>query len=182
MAGSRTDSECVELCLDGHPEAFGELVERYRPALWSYVHGMVGNAEQTEETVQEAFVRAYFSLQNLRKQEAFYSWLFGIAGNVLREERRAKSRREKLSPRGFPGRDQKAPSYDDELQLAVVRLSPPYRDAILLHYYSGLSCAEVAERMGLSVGTVTKNLSRAYAMLRTTMKSESASGRSEKQP
>ena len=58
------------------------------------------------------------------------------------------------------------PSHDDELKRVVAGLNRPYRDVILLRFYGGLSCAEVAERLDIPLGTVTKRLSRAYAMLR----------------
>ena len=78
MSGS-TDKEYVRLCLDGHPEVFGSLVERYHPALLSYLSGRLRDREKADEMDQEAWVRSYFALNRLKKAESFFSWLLGIA-------------------------------------------------------------------------------------------------------
>jgi len=78
----RTDRECIEHCLDGHPDAYRHLVGRYQTVLVTYLAGHLGNREWAEEAAQEAFVRAYFALGKLRKPESFFSWLLGIAGRV----------------------------------------------------------------------------------------------------
>ena len=61
------------------------------------------------------------------------------------------------------------PRHDYDLEKAVAELAEPYRQVILLRYYGGMSCAEVAERLGMPLGTATKTLSRAYAMLRESL-------------
>jgi RNA polymerase sigma factor (sigma-70 family) len=162
---SESDRECVRLCLDGRPEAFRELVERYQAPLVSYLSGRLNSRDLAEEAAQETFVRSFFALRKLRKPELFYSWLFGIASRVLREYRRDVLRMRPAEPlTEMPA--QESPSPDYELQCMVGRLPRPYREVILLHYYGGLSCAETAEKLAVPVGTVTKRLSRAHQMLR----------------
>ena len=68
-----TDKECVERCRDGHPDDFGQLVNRYQKPLFSWLAGRVGDNRQAEEVAQESFVRAFTSLKKLRKTESFYS-------------------------------------------------------------------------------------------------------------
>jgi len=167
MGDSRGDGECVALCLNGQGEAFGELVKRYHPAVFSWLNGQLGNCERAEEATQEVFVRAFFSLRSLREPDSFFPWLRGIAGNVLKEERR----RPAAVSNAPPEKAESPRTHDDELERAIAQLASPYREVILLRFYSGLSCAEAAERLSVSVGTVTKNLSRAYAMLRDSLKS-----------
>ncbi|MHC4715031.1 MAG: RNA polymerase sigma factor [Planctomycetota bacterium] len=165
---NRADHECVRLCLDGHPEAFRELVERYQGPLLAYLGGRLGGAERAEEAAQEAFVRSYFTLSKLRKPGSFFPWLCGIAGRVAKEAARRRAR-EKGDPADLGevrDDDPRGSTRDLDLEAAVAALAPPYRDVILLRFYGGLSCGEVGERLGLKLGTVTKRLSRAYAMLR----------------
>ena len=71
------------------------------------------------------------------------------------------------------------PSQDVDLECAVAKLAKPYREVILLRFYGGLSCAELAERLGIQIGTATKRLSRAYAILRESL---GRSDRSEVKP
>ena len=162
-----TDKECVERCRDGHPDDFGQLVNRYQKPLFSWLAGRVGDNRQAEEVAQESFVRAFTSLKKLRKPESFYSWLLGIAGRVAKEQFRSRehSRREREAAETMT---EDAPAGNDgyPLEEAIATLPESYRQMILLRYYEGLSCQEVATRLGLPLGTVTKTLSRAYALLR----------------
>ncbi len=167
---SLSDRECIERCLDGHPEAFGELVQRHQAALLSFLSGRLGSRERAEDAAQETFVRAYFSLDRLKKRDSFFPWLFGIASRVAKEGQRAEQRQRDLA-QAVAERTSKHDFPDDyPLQQALSRLAEPYREVVLLRYYTGLSCAEVAEQLTIPVGTVTKRLSRAYAMLRKSLR------------
>jgi RNA polymerase sigma-70 factor, ECF subfamily len=162
-----TDEEYVQGSRNGSPEDFRLLVERYQRPLFAYFAGRLNNQSAAEEAAQESFVRAFLSLKQLRKPESFYAWLLGIAGRVLKEEWRAISRRQRdrsiaesltLEPSGS------APEYP--LEEVIAALPETYRRVIVLRYYEGLSCQEVGQRLGMPLGTVTKNLSRAYVLLR----------------
>jgi RNA polymerase sigma-70 factor (ECF subfamily) len=161
-----TDKEHVEHCRDGHPEDFGLLVCRYQKPLFSFLAGRLGNRLQAEEAAQESFVRAFLSLQKLRKPESFYSWLLGIAGRVAKEQLRASERRQRDCQAAAAMAETDASREDYPLEQAIAVLPESYRQVILLRYYEGLSCQEVATRLELPLGTVTKTLSRAYALLR----------------
>ena len=164
-----TDSELIEFCLDGRPEAFGRLVERYRSCLLCHLSGLMGDRDQAEEAAQETFVRSYFALSALRKRESFCSWLLSIADRVAKEQERAKRRHSAISDGFLATSNDPTPSQDYPLERAIARLGKVYREVILLRYYSQMSCAEVAEQLGIPLGTVTKRLSRAYLMLRQSL-------------
>ena len=162
-----TDKEYVERCRDGHQEDFGRLVERYQKPLFSFLAGQVRDGLQAEDAAQESFVRAFLSLRKLRKPESFYSWLLGIAGRVAKEQRRFLKRRqqdcevtESIAANAADHRE------DYPLEEAIAALPETHRQVILLRYYEGLSCQEIATRLEWPLGTVTKTLSRAYALLR----------------
>jgi len=129
--------------------------------------GRLRDGLQVEEAAQESFVRAFLSLNKLRKPESFYSWLLGIAGRVAKEQLRSLKHRQQdcevtesimaTPPTAGKIIRWKKPS---------AALPESYRQVILLRYYEGLSCQEIATRLELPLGTVTKTLSRAYALLR----------------
>lgn len=167
---TQTDEECVKLSLDGHPEAFGPLVGRYWGPILSYLSGRLGDRELAEEVAQEAFVRSFLGLRGLRKHASFFSWLFGIADRVAKEHVRARRRNEPLDDPPSPEVVQQAQSPDYDLERAIAALPEPYRQVILRRYYGDLSCAQVAEGLAVPLGTVTKRLSRAYAMLRVSLR------------
>jgi len=70
-----SDDDCVNLCLNGRPDKFRQLVQRYQRPVMSYLTRRLGNVDAAEEVTQESFVRAYFQLSQLKRGEAFFSWL-----------------------------------------------------------------------------------------------------------
>ena len=165
------DSYYVERCLDGHPDDFRHLVRRYQPVLLAHLAGKLGSVESAEEAAQEALVRAYFSMSKLKAPGKFFSWLLGIAKNVAMEQQRKEQvRRQRELVRAS---SEEAPrpelSQDCGLEAAVAGLPEPYRQVVLLRYYGGVSCAQIADQLDMPLGTVTKTLSRAYALLRDAM-------------
>jgi len=167
------DADYVVSSRNGSPEQFRWLVERYQRPLLAYLGGRLGNSLEAEEAAQESFVRAFLSLRKLRKPESFYSWLLGIAGRVLKEQFRALERRHKESEAAQALLETEAAAAAEEypLEEAIAVLPESYRQVILLRYYEGLSCQEVGQRLGMPLGTVTKTLSRAYALLRQEIES-----------
>ena len=95
----RADKKCVELCLDGHPEAFQKLVDRYQAPLLSYLTTRLGDETRAKEAAQEAFVRSYFGLKTLKKPASFSSSLFGIGERVAGEWQGRLSPRRKVANR-----------------------------------------------------------------------------------
>ena len=162
-----TDGEYVVSSRNGCPDHFRLLVQRYQRPLFAYLSSRMGNQLEAEEAAQESFVRAFFALKKLRKPESFYAWLLGIASRVLKEQFRTHARRQRdraAAEELLATNSGTEPEYPLEEAIAV--LPESYRQVILLRYYEGLSCQEVATRLGMPLGTVTKTLSRAYALLR----------------
>jgi RNA polymerase sigma-70 factor (ECF subfamily) len=171
---SEADEYYVGRCLDGHPDDFRYLVRRYQAVLLAHLAGKLGNKEAAEELAQESFVRAYFGMDKLKKPQMFFCWLFGIADHVVKEhQRREQIRRQRERLRSF---SEEAPkpelSQDYALESAIAELPEAYRQVILLRYYGDHPCNQIAERLNMPLGTVTKTLSRAYTMLRTSLQQE----------
>jgi RNA polymerase sigma-70 factor (ECF subfamily) len=162
-----TDQEYVESSRNGCPDHFRWLVQRYQKPLFAFLSGRIGNSSEIEEAAQESFVRAFLSLKKLRKPDSFYSWLLGIAGRVAKEQFRSAAHRQKdREVAAEMTTDAQDISQEYPLEEAIAALPGNYRQVILLRYYEGLSCQEVATRLGMPLGTITKTLSRAYALLR----------------
>ena len=171
---TENDKYYVERCLDGHPDDFRYLVRRYQAALLANLAGKLGDKDRAEEAAQETLVRAYFNMGKLKKPDAFFSWLLGIADLVAKEQyRKEQFQRRRQIVRSF---SEEAPptelSQDYALETAIAELPEAYRKIILLRYYGGHSCNQIAEQLDMPLGTVTKTLSRAYAMLRDALKQQ----------
>src|SRR5947209_2591819 len=80
----KTDSDLVALARSGNKEAFGRLIERHQARAMRAALCMVRNEDVAQELVQEAMLQAYLSLDRLREDDRFGSWLHGIVLNVCR--------------------------------------------------------------------------------------------------
>jgi RNA polymerase sigma factor (sigma-70 family) len=143
---------------------FADEVEAARPAVTAVVARLVG--DEAEDVVQEAVLRAYLALSQLRERERFTSWLCGIALNVAKTRlRRAATERRVLAALGRGGEGSEIEPLVD-VRDAVELLPTGQREAVLLHYIDGLSCDEVAAVLGSTPGAVRVRLHRARAELR----------------
>ena len=165
-----SDEDCIHRCLDGDPSAYRRLVQRHQQSVLTYLAVRLGSEDLAEEVAQEAFVRAYFSLSKLRKRQSFLPWVLAIATRVRQEVTRSQSRLSTLGDAGDIPVPVDKKAEDPPVAEAVARLPAGLQEVIFLRYQAGLSCRELAERLRIPLGSVTKRLSRAYALLRTTLK------------
>jgi RNA polymerase sigma-70 factor (ECF subfamily) len=137
------------------------------------------------EAAQETFVRAYFALGNLRNPDAFFSWLLGIADRVCQETRRAAMRHKSVSCDQVELAETTKtvdPGAGHAVTEAVTGLPDAYREVIMLRFYGGHSCADISRDLDVPLGTVTKRLSRAYALLRERLTTRRGDAGSEVTP
>jgi RNA polymerase sigma factor (sigma-70 family) len=148
------DAELVTAARAGDRAAFGTLVDRHRPAL---LRACRGSADAAQEAVLVALTR----LPALRDDDAFGPWLCGIGRNLQRRERRAPA----LPPAPDVAWEAPDPILRDRVLTAVAALPPGQRDAVALFYLADLSHAQIAARLGTSVGAVKTRLHKARAAL-----------------
>jgi len=151
----------------GDPTAFAALVDGAREQATMVVARMLGDSDHVEDVVQDALVRAYLGLSQLRRPASFAPWLCGIAVNVAKMHlrRRAAERRALAGTAAAAA----APEEHELLELvqdSVALLPSGQREVVLLHYVDGLSCDEIAAVLDRSPGAVRVRLHRARAQLR----------------
>jgi len=163
--------ELVERARSRDQRAFAELVRLYERPLIAFLLGLTRNAGEAEEIAQDSFVRAYLGLDRLADPARFGSWLFGIARNGHREW--SRGRRRELPPAQSRERtaliEQKALLHAEIYRL-VQELPEPYAEVLLLRYFSAHSSKQTAALLGRPIGTITKQVSRAHAMLAERLK------------
>ena len=165
-ANSHSESELVKRALHDL-DAFGELVERYRASICRQCRSFVHDPHYAEDLAQETFIRAYLKLSQLQDPERFPNWLRKIAANVCREFVRSPMRREsawEIVP--DPG-ESNVLAGDLIPHLDV--LPDESRVCVELFYLRHLSYREIAEALGISVGSVRNRLHRARTLLREEM-------------
>lgn len=165
----QSDAELVNDVLNGDKQAFGVLVKRYERPVRAVALNVLSDYHLATDVSQDAFVTAYENLPGLRKPMAFGPWLMRITRRCALDWARRK-REEAPLESVVPARIQNPDSQLEEgkqwLLSAVIKLPKGERQVIMLRYFSGLSVKDVAEILGRSVGTVTKQLSRAHKHLR----------------
>lgn len=163
------DSVLVTACAQGEPEAFRELLARYRRSAVTLAYQMLGDAEEAEDVAQEAFVRVFQAVGRFRQEASFATWLYRIVTNlclgVLRRQRPMVA----LDAAGEPGVPE---SCSRQITSALVTrqvlaaLAPELRAVLLLREQEGLSYLEIARALDTPVGTVRSRLSKARAAFR----------------
>jgi RNA polymerase sigma-70 factor (ECF subfamily) len=176
------DHRLIADCLQGRTAAFGELVGRYQDRLYNTVHRLVDNAEDAQDVVQDAFFNAYQSLATFKGDSQFFTWLYRIAVNTAislkRKQRVAYSIRagraeaggsaEPLDQSDYSRPDHAMEKAEQERQVqdALNRLSPEHRTVLVLKDVEGEKYENMAEILGVPIGTIRSRLHRARIELR----------------
>lgn len=189
--GGREDARLVKSCRQGDTEAFSRLVEKYQDPIYGIAYRMVGNREEARDIAQEAFIKAFESIETFNPKMPFKSWVYQICTNTaidhLRRGARAKgvpidtafSPREGSSPASPAGVEAEPPDLgaDDPesvtvnrevseiVQKAVFKLPDNYRAVIVLHHLEGLTFGEVGNVLGVPRNTAKTWAHRARGML-----------------
>jgi RNA polymerase sigma-70 factor (ECF subfamily) len=162
-----TDSELILAAAGGARPAFAEFVQRYSAAVLRYCLGRLRERHAAEDAAQEAMLRLFERVRSGNVPEDAAALLFGIARNCCREQERQRARHQ-AEPLHEAAREV---GHDGERAVALAdyleRLSDRERSLILMKHTEGMTCREIAERLGSPLGTVTAALSRAYAKLRS---------------
>jgi len=164
----RTDAELVNAVLGGDKEAFAVLVKRYKRPVRAVALDVLGDYHSAADVSQDAFVKAYENLPALRKGSAFGPWLMKITQRCALDAMHRKSKEAPLEKTTAVAMGNPGQLDEDKQRLlaAVVKLPEGEKQVIMLRHFSGRSVKDVAEIVGRSVGTVTKQLSRAHKRLR----------------
>jgi len=168
-----SDAVIVGRVLRGDVEAFRGLVERYRDRYSRYAFHMLGNREDAEEALQDAFTRAYRSLVRCEDPERFGAWLFRILVNRCRTlgARRGRRSRTFVSDEvALLGASQEHPAeqtaWREEIDRALQRLRAEQREAFLLKYVEDLGYDEMSQLTGVGVSALKMRVMRACDRLR----------------
>lgn len=161
----RKTGRLVELAQGGDAVAFTELHTMYKGVVHSVVLARV-ERDRADDLVQDVFLRAWERLDMLRRPEAFGPWLLNIARNRVRDHRRRDRATASMPDIGRPP----PPTAEAKQALAAIRALPDhYSEPLMMRLVEGLTGAEIAERTGLTPGSVRVNLHRGMARLRAAL-------------
>jgi len=172
--GDPSDEELARRLAAGDAGAFDELLSRHRDALFRFTRWTLGAArDEAEDATQDVLIEIYRSLPRFEGRSRLRTWMFGIARNICRQRRRSLRRASSNPAGGVEStdslRDLPDGSVDldgalerreiqEAIALAIEGLRPEHRSAVLLRDIEGLSYEEIAEVLGIPLGTVRSRL------------------------
>jgi len=171
----------------GNVAAFDKLILKYRERLFGVIYNLTANREDTADLTQDAFIKAFQSINRFQGNCSFFTWLYKIAVNTTLSHLRKNRLRsffslekiqedganaeilEQLTDKRGADRDTYLRELQEKLNEALQKLSIPHRTVITLFEIDDLSHAEIAEVMGCSEGTVRSRLHYAKQFLQGEM-------------
>ena len=178
-----TDEELFQRYTDGDSEGFRLLVERYEPRIQGFLRKRLNDEERVQDLTQDTFLRIHRARESYDPARKFSTWIHTIANNLLKNEFRNRSRRRETtfseirpdsSPAGAPSRpvefpaagvDPERDAYRSELReaidTAIERMDEHHRIPFVMREVEDRTYEEIAEAIGIPVGTVKSRLNRA---------------------
>jgi RNA polymerase sigma-70 factor (ECF subfamily) len=172
------DARYIDQALAGNAEAFGMLVQKYQDRLYNTILHFVGGSEDAHDITQDAFVQAFTKLRSFHRTSAFYTWLYRIAFNLAmtRQRRRrpvasldvAKEHAalEPVSRAEDPHEHVERSERAVQVQAALAALSEDHRSVLILREIDDFDYENIADVLGVPVGTVRSRLHRARIELK----------------
>jgi RNA polymerase sigma-70 factor, ECF subfamily len=184
-----SDHALIEATRRGDEAAFAEIVGRYRGPITNYLYRFLGDYEEAVDLSQETFVRLYFAVDRYHTEYAFSTYIYRIATNLAISELRRRKRRKLLSltglfqgeedgridfqppdVRSLPDKDLIDGERSRQIEKAIAALPDKYRAPIVLREIEERSYDEIAEILGLGLGTTKSRISRARGLLKEKLK------------
>jgi RNA polymerase sigma-70 factor (ECF subfamily) len=179
----RSDEQLLTAYLGGEREAFASLVERYRHELHGFLARFLGSSAAADDVFQETFLQVHLAAATFDRERSFKPWLFTIAANKARDWHRRQKRRRAASldaPVGTdaegarmvdlmeaeaeaPSASMEAAETRDRVKVVVDGMPPMYREVLQLNYFQKMSYQQIAEVLGVPLGTVKSRLHAAVA-------------------
>jgi RNA polymerase sigma-70 factor, ECF subfamily len=180
-AAGHDDDDWMLLARSGRPGAFDELVRRHQASVLGVAYRYLGQADAAKDVAQNTFVEVYRRLPDYRPQGRFRAYLHRILLNQCRMAARSRGIRRRLDERlaqadeaalALPDEEILARERQRQLERALLGLSEKLRAVVVLHFSGELSHAEIADALGIKVGTVKSRLHAALVALRQEMEVE----------
>ena len=165
-----TDQQLIEFVLGGDAIAFEHLFNRYRDSIYQlYIQRTGGNVDDTNDLLQETFIKVYINLHRYSTAYTFGQWVYTIARNTFidfvrrRQDDLSIDERFSSPPSTTPTPEESVISMQQRTQIEhyLERLAPRYRTLIVMRFFDEYSYEEIAANLKLPLGTVKTQIHRA---------------------
>jgi len=182
MTKDRDDIDLIREFKSGNRLVYNEIVRKYEKRLYLVIKRMVNDHDDTNDIMQEVFIKAYDSLDNFREESNLYTWLYRIAVNFTINFLNKKKVRQffhyddLIIPlvSGDPKPDERMEKSEqsNKIQNAIDRLPQMQKLTFIMRYYDELSYEEISKALNKSVGTLKANYFHAFKKIEEYLKNE----------
>ena len=172
------ERQLVERAQQGDPEAFDRLTELIMDRLFSVAYRILRNPQSAEDATQQALVTIWRQLPRLRDPDRFEAWSYRLLVNAAYAEHRRHRRNSPIGDLLHQATEDPYLSIDDrdQLERGFQRLSAEQRAVLVLQHYLNLSHAQMADVLGVPVGTIRSRLHGARTAMRAALEADARPG------
>lgn len=170
------ESRIIQQVLDGDTDAFASLVEIYKTRIFNFAYRMTGNYDDALDISQETFIKAYINLWRFDPKRKFFTWLYTISINLIRNHlkkvknddllNRTKNIQYTENENQSPEARIIATQESNKIDSALLTLKYELRVLLIMKYKQELSFEEIAEITGKSVSAVKMQVYRGLEKLK----------------
>ena len=180
------DNKIIAQILSGDQQAYAYLVNKYKGPVYNLVYRMTGHHQETDDLAQEIFIRTYASLKKYDINRNFFSWLYSIALNVLRNYQKKRKPTQIATEKTIFQNQEVGEPHNPEIIVermeqsrhlaAKIRTLPDrQREAVVLRYYQDLAFKDIAKILDISLSTAKMRVYRGLKKLADLLKLEEES-------
>jgi RNA polymerase sigma-70 factor (ECF subfamily) len=177
------ENQIVERVLQGEREAFAAMVDAYKEAIFNLAFRMTASYQDADDLSQETFIRAYRNLRQFDPRKRFFTWLYTIGLNLIRNHLKKHRREREMSRENAarssseaeidqgaqPERDMMQAQEMSRLETCLQKLPANLREAVVLRFYQNLSFEEITTISDASLSTVKMRVYRSLDQLKQMM-------------
>lgn len=172
MTTAAQDAELLARVVGGDHDAFAQIMRNHEDRVFSVCLRIMGNREHALDATQETFLTAFRKAEQFKGNSALGTWIYRIAVNTCYDQLRKQKRRktdpmpEHLDPSDHSAQDEvDSAALRPEIQRAMAAIPEDFRSAVVLSDIEGLALPDVAEILGIPVGTVKSRVFRGRRLL-----------------
>jgi len=178
---SQRERQVIKTVLHGDRDAFGLLVDAYKDRIFNLAYRMTGNYDDASDLAQETFIRAFARLHRFDQERPFFTWLYTIGLNIVRNHLRQDKRQrrhedgtasdhDRYDPAGDPEHDVMSRQTSQMIEQCLEGISAEMREAVVLRFFHEVSFDDMADIMGISSSAAKMRVYRGLQRLGECMK------------
>lgn len=154
------DAELVQAAVNGDPDSFTKLCQRYYAAMVAIAHSIIGDSHLAEDATQQSFVKAVHKLNQLKNKDKFAAWLAAICRSTAKDMARSTVKLNSCDDFSQIEAKSQPDQHTEIVKLAIDRLSPKNRELIYMRFYNQMTYEQISKVLRISEQAINGRLRR----------------------